>query len=93
MKPKQPKTQRAWAAWQPWGDIACVHGKSEDFASHAEPQPILVVPEEAVRGCRHEDVCMGEAGTETWCRNCGAWKDLRYDGGRWQRPRVLRVAR
>ena len=51
--------------------------------------PVLVVPEAAVKGCRHPNADRGIS--SPWCGRCGALYNYRTH--RWQRPRVLQVAR
>ena len=68
----------------PWS----VKGKDET--------PVLVVPESAVKGCKHETTGTIPAKplTALWCKDCGAIQlGSEYGRGRWQRPRILRVPR
>lgn len=85
----KPRTQRAWA----WMNRAGRWSISSWQASDSEV-PVLVVPEADVRGCRHEDCDIeglgGIGGELKVCANCGSF---RWDGLRWQRPKVLRVGR
>ena len=58
-------------------------------------RPVLVVPEAAVKGCKHYDFWRSEEGHLVLriCRDCGAYAVNTLQRGRWQRPRLLRVVR
>ena len=97
-KREWPRTQRAWM--EDDGDLRTDAFVRECLAERPDGAegltPVLVVPEAAVKNCKHDDtdgaVHDGRAWVTraAWCSQCGAY---RAQGGRWQRPRVLRVPR
>ena len=57
--------------------------------------PVLVIPEAAVRGCRHDDRdCIGMVGAEL-CTECGSHRVEHPPGcwSEWRFPAILRVAK
>ena len=102
-KKQPPKTQRTPRSARVWTYLSAEPKERGEFFGHLEwyertarlnaPNgcpiiPALVVPEAAVKGCEHTNADCPECGGN--CRECGSYKDA-Y--GRWQRPRILRVAR
>ena len=94
-KRKGPGTQRAWRTL-PRGILHQHEAEAEVCvglgASHHEP--VLVVPEAAVKGCGHKKGHTMPGGYSDWCSECGAIGIYTVGGRvRWQRPRILRPAK
>ncbi len=72
------------------GGVFDEHGVIEAAATALAPDatPVLIVPEAAVRGCRHRDAHQAGYGN-AYCPDCGSF----HDGFRWLRPRVLKGGR
>lgn len=86
-KREVPRTQRATAEYGDTGKLVAV-----DTLPYVASVPVLVVPEAAVSGCRHDNPITGsgDGGYVAACQDCGA---VRWGTDRWQRPRILRVGR
>lgn len=82
------KTQRAMAMYDAEG--ALIDAESTEVFEESpgfHDTPVLVVPESAVKGCKHKDEIVGDG----YCPDCGAHR--RWSDSAWQRPRILRVGR
>lgn len=89
---KWPATQRAFGLTLASGLIYAVRGTP----TSGSDTPVLVVPEAAVKGCRHLSTGIIPASPlmVDWCKDCGSIRfGSRFGSGKWQRPRLLRVAR
>lgn len=56
--------------------------------------PAIVVPEAAVKGCRHAEAWSLGGHDGAWlevCRSCGSFRNVYR--GHWKRPKILRVGR
>lgn len=80
-----PKTQRAWASINAYGEVVAIGGKKTARYCYAA----IVLSEAAVTKCRHADF-RGGHGAPLLCRDCGSYKLM---AGNWQRPRILRASR
>ena len=88
MSAKVPGTQRAWACWDNDEPRTCEYVLQDPQPNIAADEfPVLVVPEAAVRGCDHS---AAKAAQLDWCSVCGSREAYQ---NRWQRPRILRVAK
>lgn len=87
-------TQRAWVAQdetsKPDYDLSWIVTPPNVSVGDL---PVLVVPEAAVSGCKHDGhrPLGGSCGFVRWCPNCGAC--MHTDTGRWRKPRILRVTK
>lgn len=86
-----PKTQRAQGVYTDDGE----HRWSDrDKTAQRNEVPVLVVPEAAVKGCRHTNIFDPDNKRYinlSVCVDCGAV--CNPDTQRWQRPRILRASR
>jgi hypothetical protein len=94
-KREGPRAQRASCQYDELGRAWVLPSGVDTTVGHADTVPVLVVPEAAVKGCEHYDDEVAKRGKAleemgaAWCVECGSW----WDGTRWIKPRILRVAR
>ena len=87
---KRIRTQRAWSDPEMddclYRDDKIREWKLERLDAGDGLVPVLVIPEADVKGCKHDNETAG-----AFCPDCGSYR--RWSDSRWQRPRILRVAR
>lgn len=82
---KRIRTQRAMALYDL--DRVLIDASNPDVLICNEGAvPVLVVLEADVSRCKHDNETPG-----AYCPDCGSYR--RWSDSRWQRPRILRVAR